>query len=117
MRQLRQCIDALKDGGLTVYLPAVREGVCTSPYCVVQPLGSFPSGGTGYSLLRIHIYAPAGRFAVLEEQKRKAENAMKPLVESGAVRPCEGVSACAVDDTFKAYAVYLDYRVQYGLDG
>ncbi len=117
MRQLRQCVEALKKEGLTVYMPAMHEGICTAPYCVVQPFGSHPSGATGYSLLRIHIYAPTGRFLTLAEQKRMAEKAMKPLVESGAVRPCENISSCTVDDTYKAYTVYLDYRVQYGLDG
>ncbi len=118
MKQLKQCINALKNGGLDVYPPAFYEGICTSPYCVVQYLGSFPQSGpgTGYDLLRVHLYAPVGQFSLMQELKRKAEKAMDTLIKNGAVRPCEGVGACIVDDTYKAHACYLDYRVQFGLN-
>lgn len=118
MKQIRQCVNALKDGGIAVYMPSAHEGVCTQPYCVVQFLGSYPRSGigTGYDVLRIHLYAPIGCFALLEQLKETAERAMLSLVESGAVRPCEGVGACTVDNTYKAHACYLDYRVQYGTD-
>ncbi len=118
MRQLKQCIDALRKGGLTVYTPASHDGVCASPYCVVQYLGSVlhSSAGTGIDMLRIHIYAPIGRFFLIEEMREKTEKAMRPLIESGAVRPCESVGACVVDDTFKAHSCYLDYRVQFGMN-
>ena len=118
MRQLRECVNALSQSGLTVYMPALHEGVCTAPYCVVQYMGSTPESsiGTGYDVLRVHIYAPVGRFALVDELLKKAEKAMEPLVKSGAVRPCEGIGACTVDDTYKAYACHLDYRVQYGLN-
>ncbi len=118
MKQLRQCVNALKEGGLSVYMPSSHEGVCTSPYCVVQFLGSYPRSGmgTGYDVLRVHLYVPIGRFALMEELLKKAENAMLPLIESSAVRPCEGIGACTVDDTYKAHACCLDYRVMYGTD-
>lgn len=118
MRQLRRCIEALKEGGVEVYTPAHHEGVCTSPYCVVQYIGSVPGSpaGTGYDLLRINLYAPIGRFFLMEELKKKAEDAMAVLIKSGSVRPCEGVGACTVNDTYKAHVCYLDYRVQYGLN-
>ncbi len=118
MRQLRLCMEALKKGGVEVYAPAHHEGVCTAPYCVVQYLGSVPnsSAGTGCDLLRVHLYAPIGRFFLMEDIKKKAEKAMEPLIKSGAVRPCDGVGACTVNDTYKAYACYLDYRVQFGLN-
>ena len=118
MRQIKQCISALKDSGIKVYMPAVHEGICTAPYCVVQYLGAYPEGGalTGTEVLRIHIYAPLGHFFALDELKHRAEEAMSPLVAGGALRPCEGVGACTVSDTYKAYACYLDYRVQYGLN-
>ncbi len=119
MRHLHLCMETLKNGGVSVYSPSYHEGVCTAPYCVVQYLGSFPqsSQGTGYDLLRVHLYAPIGRFSLMEEIKKKAEKAMEPLVKSGAIRPCEGVGACTVNDTYKAHACYLDYRVQFGLNG
>ncbi len=117
MKQLRECVNALKAGGLTVHMPASHEGVCMSPYCVVQYLGAYPNSGagTGEQVLRIHLYAPIGQFFLVKELKDRAEAALQPLVESGSLRPCEGVGVCNVNDTFKAHACYLDYRVQYGL--
>lgn len=119
MKQLRSIINALKDGGISVYMPSSHVGVCTKPYCVVQFSGSYPrsGSGTGYDIYRIHLYAPVGCFALLEELESKARAAMLTLSAKGTVRPCDSVGACTVDDTCKALACYLDYRVQYGLDG
>lgn len=116
LKQLKACIDALKEGGVAVYAPAAHEGICTAPYCAVQYLGGYPQKGTGHELLRVHIYAPVGKLAQLQSLKERAEKALRPLVESGALRQCEGVGACTVNDTFKAYASYLDYRVMYGMN-
>lgn len=116
MKQIMSCVNALKEEGVAVYMPSVYEGICTSPYCVVQFLGSYPisGAGIGWDVLRVHIYAPIGRHFLLQELKEKVENALAPLVEKGSLRPCEAVGACRVDDTYKAYACYLDYRIQYG---
>lgn len=116
LKQLRACVKALKEGGVAVYMPAVHEGVCTSPYCAVQYLGGYPQKSTGYELLRVHIYAPVGQLGMLQSLKDKVENALRPLAESGVLRQCEGIGACTVDDTYKAYASYLDYRVMYGMN-
>ncbi len=99
-------------------MPASHDGICTSPYCVVQYLGAYPDSGavTGAEVIRIHLYAPVGRFSALCELKHKAEEALSFLVAEGALRPCEGVGACTVNDIYKAYACYLDYRVQYGMN-
>ncbi len=119
MKRLRNIAGALEEKGIPVYMPSSHVGVCTQPYCVVQFLGSYPASGfgTGYDVVRIHIYAPVGCFALLERLEDRVETAMLPLTAIGAVRPCDSVGACTVDDSTKALACYLDYHVQYGPDG
>lgn len=117
IRKLETVITALENAGIPAYYPGQHEGICTSPYCVVQSMGSFPEAGRGpgYEIIRIHLYVPVGRFSLLETLIEQVESALSGPVGQGQLRPYEEVGACLIEEAFRAHTCYLDCRVQYGL--
>ena len=67
MNRTDKIIGALRAAGLQAFPVGVHEGVCRSPYCVVQPVsGALLSPAGGYMRYRILMYVPADRPELLD---------------------------------------------------
>ena len=105
--------NALYAAGLDVWYPAAKQGVCLTPYVVVQNMGTFPyaqSSRLMYTLLSIHCYVPLGNYDGLKILVGRVRDALAPLMPD--LRPVGNESVHTVNDTFRAHETYLEYIVQ-----
>ncbi len=104
---------ALRAAGIAVLAPAAAQGVCLSPYTVVQHMGTYryaQSNRLTYTLWSVHCYVPLSDYealGVLVERVRAALAALAP-----DLRPTGSEGVHIVNDKFRAHETYLEYLVQ-----
>ncbi|MCL2486909.1 MAG: hypothetical protein FWE86_04845 [Oscillospiraceae bacterium] len=112
MNRVNDILTALKAAGLAAYPPAVKSGVCTSPYCVVQQCGAYLRAETrrgGYCRYRVHLFAPLDDYEGLDVLAESVVEALGPMEESGALRLDRPRSETAVSDEFRAHGCYIEF--------
>ena len=116
MNRTRKIIDALRAAGLKAFPVGVHEGVCRSPYCVVQPLsGALLSPAGGYMRYRIHMYVPADCPELLDDLADSVREALCGTETRGTLTLSLPGGSADVDDTFGAacsFCVYVSYYSQ-----
>lgn len=112
LRQLDSIRSALEAQGVTVYLPAQHEGLCLSPYVVLQPLGEERNGRkrTGRAFVRLHFLVPLRDFSKMETLLQKAQPALKALERGGHIRR-GSLGTAVVDEGFRAHCCRLDCEI------
>ena len=104
---------ALAGAGIAVKHPGAKQGVCSSPYAVVQNYGTYPyaqSTHLGYTLIEIHCYAPIGNYPALPLLISQVKAALAPLAAD--LRPTGGEGTHDINDTFKAHHGTVQYMLQ-----
>lgn len=99
---------ALISAGIQVKRPGTHEGICHTPYCVVQQHGTYPFAATihqGYTLYLIHIYVPLDRYTALEQMCALVRHALSKT----SLRPTGNESAAEILDNYKAHTMSLEY--------
>lgn len=116
MEQWQIIYQALARAGLEVYAPGGHEGICLSPYCVVQPTGGeIPSGSRrcGRAAYRIFLVVPCESPAAMDSLANSASEALSGLVGSGTLQLAAPRSPMMPDDGFQALISYIDYDCYY----
>ena len=104
---------ALAGAGIDVRYPGAKQGICNSPYVVVQDYGTYPyaqSAHLGYKLIEIHCYAPIVNYPALPQLIAQVKAALVPLAAD--LRPTGGEDTHDINDTFKAHHGTVQYMVQ-----
>ena len=104
---------ALAGAGIDVRYPGAKQGICNSPYVVVQDFGTYPyaqSTHLGYKLIEIHCYAPIGNYPALPQLIAQVKNALAPF--SPDLRPTGGEGIHDINDTFRAHEGAVQYMLQ-----
>lgn len=116
MRSVATIKTALEAQNIAVFMPGEHPGVCLSPYCVIQPMNEMRIGrhshGTG--IIRLHLYAPVGRFDKLDALWQKADEVLTALSDKGDIRYTGERGTCLIDDAFRAVTCFADVTVQFG---
>lgn len=100
----------LKSKGHDVYMPAIKEGECTSPYIVVKNDGGTKhnSFSTNVDLYLVMCYVPKQQYSKLEplvQQIREDMKELRPLFkEQGQVTPSY------YDDSVKAHMISIEFK-------
>jgi len=114
LNKSRHIIQALRDAELKAYLPGIHEGLCLSPYCVVQALsGSLLCPSGGYVRYRVHLYVPADRPEEMDALSLSVREALRPCVADGWLTLAQPCSSVLVSDTYRAAYSYIDYVSYY----
>lgn len=106
-------INRLSGDGLDVALPGYRNGVCSSPYVVVQKSGTYryaQSPALGYTLFTVHCYVPLYSYEQLDTLIRRVKSALKALEPD--LRPVGNEGIFTINDSFKAHEGYLEFMLQ-----
>lgn len=104
---------ALAGAGIAVQYPGAKQGVCTSPYVVVQDFGTYPyaqSTHLGYTLIEVHCFVPVGNYPALPLLISQVKAALAPLAAD--LRPTGGEGTHDINDTFKAHHGTVQYMLQ-----
>ncbi len=114
MNKTRHIVQALRDGGLKAYFPGIHDGLCLSPYCVVQTLsGSLLSPAGGYVRYRVHLYVPADRPEEMDTLSLSVREALRSCTAEGWLTLAQPGSPVLVSDTYHAAYSYIDYVSYY----
>lgn len=103
--------------GIDVRSPAAKQGVCTSPYVVVQNMGTYryaQSNRLAYTLISVHCYVPMVNYDGLGKLVRRVGTVLEELEPD--LRPTGSKGVHTINDKFKAHETYLEYMVQKRLD-
>lgn len=106
---------ALNNAGLKVYPSGGHNGICMSPYCVVQQAGTYTAGDdkpgrNSYTGYYVHAYAPLGNYLKLPELLDSVRSALNNLEDEHIVYFTGFESIHQIDDKFAAHTAYLEYR-------
>lgn len=114
MNKTRHIIQTLRAAGLKAWLPGIHEGVCLSPYCVVQHLsGSLLCPSGGFVRYRVHMYVPADRPEEMDRLSLSVREAIRPLETEGLLTLAQPCGSLTVNDTYRAAYSYIDYVSYY----
>ena len=116
MEQWQIIYGALADAGIEVYAPGGHEGICLSPYCVVQPTGATIRGGVlrcGHASYRVYLVVPCEAPASMDALAEQVGEALTGLVRSGTLRLAAPRSPMVPDSGFMALISYIDYDCFY----
>jgi hypothetical protein len=98
---------ALRDAGITVYLPGQHDGPCKTPYVVVSDGGTMPTGKTtGIKRFLVTGYVPLGRLTDLRAVLAEAQAALRAVP---AVRTTGEISHEEIDDERAAHFASIEY--------
>lgn len=112
MNGWKKFFDALKAASVDVYTPGARYGLCTSPYCVINRIGSLLTGtNQGWARYRITMLVPIDSPAMLDELYERVRCALSPFEEDKTAELAAPLGAVLVDDEFSALVGYCDYAV------
>lgn len=107
-------IAALRSAGLDAYLPGGHEGLCTSPYCVVQQLSGMRLGGRGgCAHYRVHLFVPCTGGVGMDAFAARVLESLRELVGSGRISLEEPRGAVLTDDSRRALSSHIDYISYY----
>ena len=98
----------LKNAEIDTYLPARKDGKCTSPYAVINEEKSEP-GLTGrclYTYFTVTVVAPADNYSALDQTVSKVRSALK-----GTQFRFDGSESAEVNENIQGYCRVLNYRV------
>lgn len=114
LNKTRKIISALRAAGLQAFPAGVHEGICRSPYCVVQPLsGALLSPAGGYMRYRVHMYVPADRPELLDDLALSVKEALEPAGREGWLTLSLPGGSVDVDDTYLAACSFSEYVSYY----
>ncbi len=114
MNRTRKIISTLRAAGLQAFPAGVHEGICRSPYCVVQPVsGALLSPAGGYMRYRIHMYVPAGLPEQLDELALSVRDALRDAEIRRELALSLPGGSVDVDDTFRAACSFCEYVSYY----
>ena len=116
MEQWNNIINALKAAGLTAFAPGGHIGVCTAPYCVVQPCGGTmeeksPRGGR--AVYRIYLVVPCDMPQQLDVLATAASAALNGLITAGTLQLAVPRGQTMIDNGFMALISSMDYYCYY----
>jgi len=114
LNKTQNIIAALLKAGLKAFPPAVHEGLCRSPYCVVQVLSSAllcPSGG--YVRYRVHLYVSAHRSTDMDALALSVRKALLPCETEGWLTLAQPCGTVSVSDAYRAAYSFIDYVSYY----
>ena len=106
-------MDGLRRAGIDVRYPGAKQGICNSPYVVVQDYGTYPyaqSAHLGYTLIEVHCYAPVGNYPALPQLIAQVKTALAPFFHD--LRPTGDEDIHDINDTFKAHHGTVQYMLQ-----
>ena len=114
MNRTDKIIGALRAAGLDAFPVGVHEGVCSSPYCVVQPVsGALLSPAGGYMRYRVHMYVPADRPELLDDLSGSVRDALRGAEADGQLQLSLPGGSVDVDDTYLAACSFCEYVSYY----
>ncbi|MBE6760231.1 MAG: hypothetical protein E7554_09150 [Ruminococcaceae bacterium] len=114
MHRTRKIITTLRAAGLDAFHVGSHEGICRSPYCVVQPLsGALLSPAGGYMRYRILLYVPAHQPELLDTLARSVREALSGAEAEGWLTLSLPGGSIDVDDTFRAACGFTEYVSYY----
>lgn len=105
--------DALSAAGIEVRYPGIKQGICTSPYAVIQDLGTYPyaeSNRLGYTVVGVHCYAPLNQYPELYRLIKRVKSALETLAPD--LRPTGNESNHTINNDFRAHESYVEYMIQ-----
>lgn len=105
--------DALSRADIDVALPGARQGVCVSPYAVVQKTGTYryaSSPRLGYTVITVHCYVPLGCYGQLDILIGRVKAALRTL--SPDLRPSGSEGIHLINDHFRAHESSVQYMLQ-----
>ncbi|MBQ9901073.1 MAG: hypothetical protein IJM51_01615 [Clostridia bacterium] len=106
-------VNRLLDAGIDVAMPGTKQGICTSPYAVVQNAGTFryaQSDRLGYTLITVHCYVPLYNYEQLDTLLQSVRSSLDALYPDLRFAGNEG--AHIINDHFKANEGSLQYIIQ-----
>lgn len=107
-------INRLREAGIRAFLPGAHEGICVSPYCVVQLYsGTLSTPRGGYARYRVHIFAPAAQPELLEPLADDVRAALLSLEQDGSFQLAQPRGATVTEDAYRAVSSYIDYVSYY----
>ena len=109
-------VNTLCGSGIDVALPGARQGICTSPYVVVQNTGTYryaQSAGLGYTLITVHCYAPLYGYEQLDRLIQSVRSALDSLRPDLRFAGGEGIHM--INDKFRAHEGSVQYMLQRSL--
>lgn len=107
-------INTLSNADIDVALPAAKQGICTSPYVVVQSSGTYPyaiSRSLCYSLVTVRCFVPLNSYQLLDTLVRSVSDALAPLAPD--LRATGNQSLHSVNDKFRAHECSVQYLFQH----
>ena len=114
MNMTERIIKTLRSGGIRAFYPGAHEGICLSPYCVVQlHSGSLTTPKGGYVRYRVHLYVPAAYPEKREILAEAVRDALMPMEAAGSLKLAEPRGTTVVDDICKAACSRIDYVSYY----
>ena len=114
LNRTRKIINTLRAAGLKAYPVGVHEGICTCPYCVVQPVsGALLSPAGGYMRYRVHLYVPADRPELLDELAASVREALIGQETGGMLTLSLPAGSADVDDSYRAACSFCEYVSYY----
>ena len=105
-------VNTLTDAGIDVAFPGARQGVCASPYAVVQDSGTYryaQSSRLGYTLITVHCYVPLYAYEQLGILIEKVKTALCTLEPD--LRPAGNESVHLINDHFRANEGSVQYVI------
>ena len=106
-------LETLSTAGIEVHYPSSKQGVCNSPYVVVQNFGTYDyaqSRRLGYTLIEVHCYVPVNQYQQLDSFISSVKAALAPLTLD--LRPTGNEGIPDINDTFRAHTGYIEYMIQ-----
>ncbi len=114
MNMTADIIAQLRKAGISAYYPGVHEGICISPYCVVQlHSSSLSTARGGYVRYRVHLYVPAASPDHLDDLAGSVRGALLPMERAGSLRLANPRGATVTDDAYRAACSCIDYISYY----
>lgn len=100
----------LKDNGIDVHMPAIKEDICRKPYVILKYAGSSKVAGlsTIQDWYTIMCYVPEDRYTDLNKYVKKVEDIMHTLQPE--IVSTNQKTPSFYDQTVKAHMVSVQYR-------